>query len=80
MITIITGKMVRIECGYEKSYEFYRDAEKLGLVILKKTSPYGNEPSCIYLPADPKEAQSIMDAYMRIVREDIAYRERETTQ
>lgn len=80
MITITTGKMVRIECGYEKSYEFYRDAEKPGLITLTKKSPYRDEPFCIHLPADPKEAQSIMEAYTRIVEEDIAYRERETTQ
>ena len=73
---VTTGKLIVIEGGTNLHYRFKRDSRHPGLVTLHfKLGEPGSD--FINLPGNKKEAQSIIEAYQRIVDEDIEYRESE---
>jgi hypothetical protein len=73
---VTTGSVIKIDAGYQNRFNFYRDAEAPGVVILTCKSP--GEPSTrITLPANDEEMLVFINAYRRAVEEPIAYRKSE---
>lgn len=70
---ITKGKVLIIECGFEKSFKLERDSRKPGIVALTKQRGAGDGTDYIELPGNKVDAQYLIDAYSRIVNEDMGY-------
>lgn len=66
------GRVIKIDALWEQRWHFERSCESPGIVTVRN-----KDGDCINLPGNAQEAKEFMEAYQKVIDEDISYSEYE---